>query len=183
MKIGKRLRDLRKEKGMTLNELSRKSGVALATLSRMENDKMTGTIQAHSSICKALGVSITELYKELENEQKTVDPLPGKERTEHYVHANKASYELLVSKAPGKKLMPLMMKIDSGGATQNEQNRPGMEKFVYVITGTLEASVGDKNYTLKPGDSLYFDASLPHTFNNRTKKRAEAICIVTPPAI
>lgn len=181
MKIGKRLRGLRKEKGLTLDELSRKSGVALATLSRMENDKMTGTIKAHSSICKALGVSITKLYQELENEQKTVEPLPGEERTEHFVHSNKASYELLVSKAPGKKIMPLMMKLDSGGKTQSEHNKPGVEKFVYVITGTLKAEIGVNNYTLKPGDSLYFDASLPHSFTNGTKTGSEAICIVTPP--
>jgi transcriptional regulator with XRE-family HTH domain len=181
MKIGKRLRGLRKAKGLTLDELSRKSGVALATLSRMENDKMTGTIQAHSNICKALGVSITELYKELENEQKTVESIPEEERTEHFVHADKATYELLVSKAQGKKIMPLMIKLESGGRTQSEQNKPGVEKFVYVINGTLEAKIGDNDYTLKPGDSLYFDASLPHSFTNGTKRGSEAICVVTPP--
>ena len=61
MKIGKRIRQLRKERNMTLEDLSKKCGVALATLSRMENDKMTGTLDSHNRICKALGASITEL--------------------------------------------------------------------------------------------------------------------------
>jgi len=181
MKIGRRLRELRKEKTVTLEELSEKSGVALATLSRMENNKMPGTIKSHLSICKVLGVSIAELYRELEDDTKTVESVPKDDRTEHFVHAKNAKYELLVTKTLDKKIMPLMMKLDSGGQTQKEQNSPGVEKFVYVIKGSFESVIGKKKYLLKPGDSLYFDASLPHAFNNRSKSQAEAICIVSPP--
>jgi transcriptional regulator with XRE-family HTH domain len=183
MKIGKRIRQLRKERDMTLEELSEKSGVALATLSRMENDKMTGTLESHTSICKALNTSIAELYKELEEELKTVDAVPKKSRTEHFVHARKAKYELLVSKALDKKIRPLLMKIGPGGATQKEQNKTGVEKFIYLINGAIEAAIGDTTYSLKRGDSLYFDASLPHAFKNNTKTEAEAVCVISPPAL
>jgi transcriptional regulator with XRE-family HTH domain len=183
MKIGKRMRELRREKDMTLEELSKKSGVALATLSRMENNKMTGTLPSHTRICKALGVSLVELYRELEDEAKLVETVAKKKRTEHFIHAKKAKYELLVSKALNKKIMPLMIKIGHGGETQTEKNKPGVEKFIYVMTGTIEASVGDQVYTLKHGDSLYFDASLEHSFKNKTKTEADAICIISPPAL
>jgi len=181
--IGKRIRQLRKEKDITLEELSQKSGVALATLSRMENDKMPGTLNSHQKICKALGASITELYRELEDEVKTVEAVPKEQRTEHFVHARKATYELLVTKTLNKKIMPLMIKIGSDGATQEETNKPGVEKFIYMIKGALDVLVGEQLYVLKHGDSLYFDASLPHTFSNRTKAEAEAICIISPPAL
>lgn len=183
MKIGKRIRQLRKDRDMTLEELSEKSGVALATLSRMENNKMTGTLDSHNRICKALNASIAELYSELEAESKTVDAVPRKKRTEHFVHAKKAKYELLVSKTLDKKIMPLMMKISGGGQTQKEQNKTGVEKFIYMMTGNIDAMVGDQTYALKRGDSLYFDASLPHSFKNRTKTEAQAICIISPPAL
>ncbi len=183
MKIGKRMRLLRKEKDITLEELSEKSGVALATLSRMENNKMAGTLASHNKICKALGVSISELYRELEDETKTVEAVPKYKRTEHFIHARKAKYELLVTKTLDKKIMPLMMKLASGGKTQKEQNKPGVEKFIYMIAGTLEAIVGNETHTLKRGDSLYFDASLPHVFKNNAKTEAEAMCIISPPAL
>ena len=183
MKIGKRLRQLRKEKNITLEDLSKKSGVALATLSRMENNKMTGTIQSHTSICKSLGVSIAELYQELEDESKVIEPVLRSQRTEHFVHSKKAKYELLVMKAMEKKLMPLMIKMATGGETQEEKNKPGVEKFIYVLTGTIDTTVADQKYSLKKGDSLYFDASLPHTLKNTSKSEAEAICIVSPPAL
>jgi len=183
MKIGKRIRELRKEKNVTLEELSQKSGVALATLSRMENGKMPGTLKSHNKICKALGVSIADLYRELEDESKTVESVTRENRTEHFVHAKKAKYELLVSRTLDKKIMPLMMKLSGGGTTQKEQNPPGVEKFIYVMTGTFDARIGKDSYTLKRGDSLYFDASLPHMFKNNTKSGAEAICIISPPAL
>ena len=183
MKIGKKLHELRKLRDITLGELSKKTGVALATLSRMENNKMTGTIESHTRICKALNVSIAELYKQAEDELKTVESVPKSDRTEHFVHAKKARYELLVSKAMDKKLMPLMMVLLSGGETQKEANKRGIEKFVYMMSGSLEVSVGKTSYSLKPGDSLYFDASLPHFFKNTSKSEAQAICVVSPPAL
>ena len=87
MEVGSKIRMLRKEKNMTLEELSNESGVALATLSRIENNKMNGTMHSHLNICKALKVSISELYKELENEDKTVDSVQIKQRTEHMINS------------------------------------------------------------------------------------------------
>ncbi len=183
MKIGKQIRILRKEKGITLDELSERSCVALATLSRMENSKMTGTLDSHNRICKALGASLVDLYRELEDESKTIESVPRTKRTEHFVHATKATYELLVTKTLDKKIMPLMIKIKGGGATQPEENKPGVEKFIYLMTGSLNVKVGDQSYDMKRGDSLYFDASLPHVLENKTKAELEAICIVSPPAL
>jgi phosphoribosylamine-glycine ligase len=56
---GEIIHGLRKEKKITLLELSEKSGVALATLSRIENGKMTGTLKSHMNICKTLEIDIT----------------------------------------------------------------------------------------------------------------------------
>ena len=122
-------------------------------------------------------------HSELEDEAKIVDNVPRHKRTKQFVHSRKAQYELLVTKTLDKKIMPLMIKIAGSGSTQKEQNKPGVEKFIYMLTGTLEVQIGGQNYTLKRGDSLYFDASLPHSFANKTKSEAEAICIISPPAL
>ncbi len=180
MRIGKRIRELRKEKKMTLEELSTKSGVALATLSRMENGRMAGTMDSHERICKALNTSLAELYRKVEDESKTVEAVTRTERIEHFSRGGAVKYELLVPKASDKKLRPLIISLSGGGETQEEQDRPGKEKFLYLLAGALEVSIGKKLFSLKCGDSLYFDASLPHTFKNRTKKAAEALCVISP---
>jgi len=180
MNIGKRIRELRKEKDITLEELSRKSGVALATLSRMENNKMTGTLASHNKICKALGASLADLYSKVEDESKTVESVPKAKRIEHFSHSRKVTYELLVAKTIDKKLTPLMLKISAKGETRKEKDRPGIEKFIYMLAGSMEATIGKQTFTLKRGDSLYFDASLPHVFKNTTKSETQAICVISP---
>ena len=90
MKLGKRLKALRKEKKITLKELSEKSGVQIATLSRIENDIMTGTLQSHINICRVLGISLSDFYRELENEAKTVSLTKEKEKHPSFVHSGKS---------------------------------------------------------------------------------------------
>ncbi|MBU0570831.1 MAG: XRE family transcriptional regulator [Candidatus Omnitrophica bacterium] len=180
MKIGEKLHNIRKEKNMTLEDLSKKSGVALATLSRMENNRMIGTLDAHNRICKALSASLADLYREIEDASKTVETVSEVARIDHFVHSKKVKYELLVAKTPDKKILPLMIKLAGGGKTREERNKTGTEKFLYVMTGSVNAVIGHKQYSLCQGDSLYFDASLSHVFHNRMKSDAKVICIISP---
>ena len=73
MNIGTNLKKHRKAKGLTLSALAETSSVQIATLSRIENLKMTGTLESHMKIAKALGVEITELYKGIIREEINVD--------------------------------------------------------------------------------------------------------------
>ncbi|NQT07187.1 MAG: cupin domain-containing protein [Candidatus Omnitrophica bacterium] len=183
MKIGGRVRQLRQESGLTLEELSNKSGIALASLSRMENDKMVGTLESHMKICKAIGITLSKLYTGLEREKKDIDLHKGKQDAEVFVHNKTSSSELLTSKVLDKKMMPIMLKIKPNGATTKEENKIGTEKFIYVLDGELEIEIGNEKYSLSKDDSLYFNASLPHTFRNTGKTEVRCICTATPPVL
>lgn len=183
MNVGHIIHKLRKDRKMTLLELSAKSGVALATLSRMENGKMTGTLESHINICKALGVSLPDLYRDLEASSKTVDVHTRRGRAEVLVHDKRASSEMLAPNALSRKMMPTMLKMQKGGNTHKEETKPGVEKFAYVLDGKIEANIGQERYLMGKGDTLYFDASLPHYFRNTGPGDARVICVVTPPAL
>jgi len=66
MKFGNTIKKLRKEKKLTLTDVSEQSGIQLATLSRIENNKMTGSVKSHVKIAKALGLRPSQLFKEFE---------------------------------------------------------------------------------------------------------------------
>lgn len=183
MKIGGKIKELRKAKKMTLQELSEKSGVALATLSRIENGIMTGTIDSHLQICKALDITLPELYSELEESKRKVETQAASSRTEVFVHSKKSSSETLTSNVLSKKMMPIMIKIDTGGSTHKEETKRGVEKFIYVLTGKIEAIIGKEKHALDKGDTLYFDASLPHVLKNAGDSEARVICVASPPAL
>ena len=183
MNVGAIIHKIRKEKRMTLLELSAKSGVALATLSRMENGKMTGTLESHMQICRALEISLTDLYKDLVASARKVEVKSGKARTDVFVHDKKATSEMLAVNSLNKKMMPVMVKIAKGGRTHSEETKVGIEKFIYVLDGKLEAIIGEDKYNMVKGDTLYFESSVPHYFNNTGKSEARLISVVSPPAL
>jgi len=183
MNISKKIRALRKEKDMTLRKLSEASGVALATLSRIETGKMIGTIESHQSIATALGKNLSHLYSDTEIEQNRVEYQSLKNRTDRFLHNDKASYYMLTNRVLSKKMMPLMLKIAPGGRTTAEQLPKETEKFIYLLKGRLAVTTSDQTHTLTKGETLYFDASSAHYFQNLGQEEAQAICIITPPTL
>lgn len=183
MRIGEQIRYLRKQQNMTLEELSEKSGVALATLSRMENNRMIGTLKSHTHIARALSVTLTELYSKVIMEEKRAEFTPHTATTDTFVHTEKSLFKILTSKALSKKMMPIMLTIQPAAQTHKEECRKGTEKFLYVLEGMLEAVIGKESFILHKKDALYFDASLPHFFKNTGKTIANTICVICPPAL
>lgn len=183
MKVGDIIHKLRKEKKMTLLELSSNSGVALATLSRMENGKMTGTLDSHMRIAEVLQVSLPELYRDLVASKKQVEVQIGKVRADVFVHDKRATSEMLAPKVLNKKMLPVMIRLVKGGATHKEETRPGIEKFIYILDGRIEANVGTEKYDMTKGDTLYFESSLLHYFKNAGISEARLICVSAPPSL
>lgn len=181
--IGKRMKKLRTAKGISLTELASRSNVQLATLSRIENQKMTGTLESHMQIAKALNVGLPELYQDVESapeERNKIEVRAKESVVDVFNYSEKSSYEILTNKVLTKKMMPILLKIEPGGQTNTEQGKAGSEKFVFVLEGNLKINIGKDSYPLGPGNTLYFDSSLPHILINDGNKTAKLICVTTP---
>ncbi|MBF0503519.1 MAG: helix-turn-helix transcriptional regulator [Candidatus Omnitrophica bacterium] len=179
MYIGEKLHALRKSKRISLTELSLKSGVQMATLSRIENKKMVGTLESHMQIAKALGIDVTELYQGLAHSNALIDLRPDK-NTDVFTRSEQASFEILTKNVMNKKMMPSLVQIKGGGKTHKEQNQGGSEKFIFILDGRVEVNVNNQTFMLQKNSTLYFDASLPHYYHNTGKADAKLICIGTP---
>ncbi len=183
--LGARMRKLRKAQDMTLVDLAKATGVDYATISRIETGIMTGTLECHIKLAAALGVKVTDLYAGIE-EARVKDAvtvqLPLKQGGEVYMHqAGKSSISMLTTDILRKKLMPVLIAIEPGGATQTEEARVGTERFLYILDGAVEAKVGEATHELKKGASLYLDASIPHSFKNPGRSVAKCLSVMTPP--
>ena len=181
MHIGNRLRELRQSHGFTLSQLAEKSGVQIATLSRIEHSKMVGSLQSHLNIAKALGVDITALYSHII--EKTAPPpqiIGPTKQAEIFAHNEKASQEFLTGRVLNKKMMPVLLKIEPHGQTNKEQNKPGTERFIFVLEGKIQVHINREAFALSKGNTLYFDSSLEHHFENQGDVTAKVICVCTP---
>ena len=178
--LGQRIKSLRKERRLTLVEVAQKTGIDQATLSRIENGHMTGTLDSHMKIAEILGLRLPDLYNEVINKIHEEKDKNVRHKMETFSHSSGAVAELLTSGILQKKMMPILLKIKSGGKTETEEYKAIAERFIYVIKGTLEASVGDQKKTLKENESLYFNASAPHSFHNSHKSECWCLSIMTP---
>jgi len=184
--VGGRLRELRKAQRIRLVELAKDSGVDAATISRIETGRMTGTLESHSKLARALGARLTDLYAGIDaaHVKGAVALQASSARTDVYVHqTGKSSMAMLTTDVLDKKLMPVLITIEPGGSTQKEEAKVGTEQFVYVLDGELEAKIGEEVHRLKRGSSLYFDASLPHGLRNTGQRTAKCLSVVTPPVL
>lgn len=177
MYIGKKIKELRKQQNMKLIDLAAKTGIQIATLSRIENCKMTGTLESHMQIAKALGTDVTLLYSDIEVDNDTQDDQLA---ADVFVHSENSSYEILTTRLMSRKMMPILLKIDAGGSTNAEQGKSGTERFVYILKGNLEMRIGDQTYQVKQNNTLHFDGSIKHTFINTSSEPAQALVVTTP---
>jgi transcriptional regulator with XRE-family HTH domain len=185
MKLGEKLKLLRKKKDFTLDKLADLSGVAKATLSRIENGVTTGNLATHLKISEALDVNLGEFYKELESAEDKVTAFEGKpsQDTQVFNYDEKVSSIILAKQSGRKRMLPQLLMMEAGKGTPVEEGPNGTDKFVYCLEGEADVKIGEKTYALKKGASLYFDASSPHSVRNTGEKTTKLIVVVSPVAL
>ena len=181
--LGIRLRNLRREKKITLIELSKTTGVAQATLSRMETGLMVGTVKNHQKIAEALGISLGQLYGGIDSRYERVGHQTGSEQRKVFAKTDQMKCELLTQEISKKKITPLLLTLNAHGKTEPEQLERGVEKIFFVVEGTVNVRLEQKEYILNPYDTLYFDASIPHQLHNLGNKQTKIFCAVSPSKI
>lgn len=180
--LGQRIRKIRKEKGVTLVELSKTTGVAQATLSRIETGTMMGTVESHEKVAEALGIGLAELYSGVDRRYEQVAHTKEQDRKVTH-HGRSVQIELLTAESSKKKITPLLITLQGGSQTVREHQERGVEKFVYALEGEVRIKLDKDEFILKPGESLYFDASLPHQIFNEKQKTARLLAAVSPSKI
>lgn len=183
MEIGKKIRELRKAKKVTLVELSQITGVAQATLSRIETGIMRGTVESHEKIARSLGLTLAEFYGSLDDRVDKVIHLEESKRSPITVRSGKVRCELLTHEAMKKKITPLLLTLEPKAETDVEKLELGVEKFYFILEGEVTVKIEKKEFVLKEGETLYFDASLSHQIGNRGAKKARVFYAVSPPTL
>jgi transcriptional regulator with XRE-family HTH domain len=181
--VGELIRQGRKNKKITLVELSKLTGVAQATLSRIETGVMQGTVESHRKIAEALGLGLAELYSGVDERLSAIAHQAQSKREPASFLSEKVKVEVLTPSAMQKKIFPALITFSAKSETQSEKTERGIDKFVYCISGKVTVDINHHRHELQEGDSLYFDASLAHRYLNGYEKEAKLFVITSPPRI
>jgi len=177
--IADKIRELRKNKNLSLEELAKLTGFTKGYISRIENSLKPPPIYTLSRISTVLGVDVSDL---LSNEPVRVEPLEIviNRSHEHFITDGRGTpygyvYEALAQKKIGKNMEPFFITVSNkkGPPFQHEG-----EEFLYVLEGTLEFYFKDKTIILKKGDSIYFDSALPHGGRSLGKTPAKMLIVI-----
>ena len=181
--LGEKIKALRKTRRLTLVQVAKSTGIDQATLSRIENGKMTGTLDSHRLIADALGIRLPELYESVISRLHEAKEKIAKQKIETFSHSSGAVAELLTANALQKKMMPVLLKLKPKGHTETEEYPALTERFIYIVKGAVELRLGKESKLLKQYESLYFSASVPHQIWNRNKSESWAISVITPSSL
>ena len=183
MNLGDRIRNIRKEKKITLVELSKLTGVAQASLSRIETGIMNGTVESHRKIAEALGMNLAELYMGLDPKLSEISFRGDKEiKKQVEVKSDNVRLELLTTQMSTRKFAPILNTIPQNESVTYEKLDRGTEKFLWVQTGTILVTLNNTDYTLNQNETLYFDASFSHIIKNTGLQEARVLSVTSPPS-
>jgi transcriptional regulator with XRE-family HTH domain len=154
--VGPRLRVLRREREITLADLSARTGVSVSTLSRLESGDRRPTLELLFPLARAYGVTLDELVGA---------PLTGDPRVHlRPVKRHGMTMIPLTQRAGGIQAYKLVIPVGGrGGDPQDLKTHEGYE-WVYVLNGRLRLRLGDQDLTLRPGEAAEFDTRVPHWF-------------------
>lgn len=162
--LGRRVRDLRGSRGMTLEGLAERSGVSRAMLSKVERGEKTPTLVVAAKVAEGLGINLSQLVG-VEGRAAVVVP---RDRQMIMRDPETGFERQLLSPSPGGGGVEFVRNVIPEGATSGDfpPQRRGVEEYVVVERGRLKAILGGEEYLLEEGDALYFEADVVHRFDN-----------------
>jgi transcriptional regulator with XRE-family HTH domain len=174
--FGARLRDLRLQRGWTLQELAARSGFSKPFLSRLESGDRQASIAAALTLARVFDVSLASLFESPPVAQPCV-VVRAADQVEKMTNGLK--YVPLSNAGRFFNLQPLRIKV-SPWRRGDEHFKHNGEEWIYVLSGHLTLSLAGSAYDLEPGDSAHFDSRLPHRLIARGKSDAEVLVVASP---
>ena len=178
VEVGLRINALRDAMGLSLRELSERSGVSAPMLSQVERGETSPTLAVANKIAAGLELSLSQLLRLDEGGAVSVVRADQRMRGGGGGH----SYEVVTPGQPGQRaevsLHVLKPGASTGGPDDPPMHEPGARETAVVTGGRLRLVCDGVAYDLDEGDSVTFDADLPHHFANPDGSEARFFAVV-----
>ena len=174
MNLGKKIRQMRNQKGLTQEELADRCELTKGYISQLENNVNSPSIATLTDILAALGSNLSEFFRE-ETAEKVV--FSKNEFIEK--DADGVLWNWLIPNAQKNMMEPIMLTLEEGGSTYPDNPHDG-EEFGYVISGSISIHIGNKVYKAKKDEAFYFVPQYTHYI--KSKSGAKILWVSTPPS-
>ena len=170
--IGVRIKSIREEKGLSLDQLSKLTGFDVELLSNIESSKVQPQLGTIIKLSKALDSAFGRIVSGIgdklysvtrKNEQKIVSRSTSRKgRKQLY------TYKSLAPEVKGRHMEALIVQLEEN--PEDEMSVHEGEEFIYVLNGTVLLNIGGDKFELEPGDSAYYLSTTPHLIASKSGK-------------
>jgi transcriptional regulator with XRE-family HTH domain len=161
--LGQTIKELRGQHNLTIAEVSKLVGISRGMLSKIENGLTSTSMETLEQLANALGVTLSRLFqgynKPIESPQ-FVQKGKGLEVVRQGTKSGHTYHLLAYEQGPNKLFEPFLISLEEVEEFSAFEHS-GIE-FIYMLEGEVEYLVGDETFILQPGDSLTFNAEMPH---------------------
>lgn len=180
--IGAKIKELRRDKKLTLQAVATETGFSTALISQIENNNISPPIATLSRLADYFGVKIGIFFSENEeecrydlvrsNERSVIPRVVAQDGTNHGYF-----YESLSRRKYNKKMEPFILTLNEKVMDTNTYSHDG-EEFLFIIKGSAEILLDDQRIDLYEGDGIYFDAKLKHRLLSKDGEEVKVMVVV-----
>jgi transcriptional regulator with XRE-family HTH domain len=175
--VGQRLRQLRSERELSLSALANVSGLNINTLSLIENEKISPSVSTLQKLALALDIPVGAFFEVGVERRSIIFQKAGQRPRAAFAHG---MLEDLGTELASRWAEPFVVTLEAGADSgETPILHTGLE-FVYCLEGRMAYTIESQQYMLEPGDSLLFEARLPHRWQNTGVVSARSLLVLCP---
>jgi transcriptional regulator with XRE-family HTH domain len=177
VELAQRIRAARVARGLTLDEVSERSGLGKGLISKVENFRVTPTLPTLAKLCETLAIKMSDLVEGLDKRPKlSVTRCTERRLVERDSGQSNIVYHSLAHGRAVREMDPFELLVPAKGGRAQPMPHEG-EEFLLVLKGNVEFEFDGEVMSLSEGDSLYFDAETDHRLFNISEEDARVICV------
>ena len=175
--LGERIRELRVEAGLSIRALAEASGLNVNTLSLIENGKTSPSVSTLQQLASALKVPLTAFFEVDVPQKQLAFQKDGQRPQVAFSHGLMEDLGAGLTLRGGQPLIVMLEPHTTSGSTPIVHTG---HEFVFCLEGCITYFVENDKYELEAGDSLIFEAHLPHHWGNFSDSPTRSILIICP---
>lgn len=179
--VGMQVKRLRGERGMTLDDLSRRSGVSIGLISQIERGRGNPSFNTLAQLAHALETSIGRLFNSADHHSPVVRRGSRRQLDPHPAAGQDGALHELLTPSLDRALEVVWVEAPPGYSTADTPFAHAGEEVGVILSGTHEVHLDGVRYVLEAGDSISYPSTIPHWYVNSGTALVQAIWIITPP--
>ena len=184
--VGERVKALREQKKLSIDELAERSGLSADVINHIETEKTLPALAPLIKISRGLGVRLGTFLDDCEELWPVVSRAGKASAAINVVNGNTAkpegmNYHALAQQKAGRHLEPFYIELEPDQQNNHDTSAHEGEEFIYVLDGEVEIDYGKTQYSLKKGDSIYFDSIVKHHVHAAGKQEAKVLAVIYTP--